>query len=264
MSGSALRDIAWYFGNRRIDSVGDALPLYGRDEFASVTRSTVPLLSLIKGGGEIWASLVRDLMNHSEGDMEAHLEYQVRSPKGRGKPSHTDLMLFAGDHAVAIEGKWTEPRYPTVTEWVACGNPDNPGNRPNVLNGWLSLIEPHAQKPLVAADFGEAVYQSVHRAASACFSRGRPTLAYLQFSPLPDGSASGSHLVQDLFHLHKILGSPDAFRFVLIEVAIERTAAFNAIANHVQPLEVVDEVRRAIHDDRLFEFRGYRIRDLRG
>ena len=70
--------------------------------------------------------------------------------------------------------------------------------------------------------------------------------------------------MQDLFHLHKILGSPDAFRFVLIEIAIGRTAAFDAIANQVRPLEVVDEVRRAIHDDRLFEFRGYRIRDLRG
>ncbi len=47
-----------------------------------------------------------------------------------------------------------------------------------------------------------------------------PTLMYLQFCPLPDGSPVESCLMDDLRHLHSLLGSPPNVPFWLAKVEV--------------------------------------------
>lgn len=75
-------------------------------------------------------------------EIEVQLEFTVDPVKGKGKPSHTDLMLIGNDIAVAVEAKWTEPPSGTVEEWISEGV--NSNNRLGVMRGWLSLLQPHA------------------------------------------------------------------------------------------------------------------------
>jgi len=112
-----MKQTELYFGTKPIRHVDKSLPFYGADDSKSPTRSTVPLFSLLKHGGEIWTSIAAELTDEPD-SMEAYLEFQVRSPSGKGKPSHADLMLLTRGHAVAIEAKWTEPRYKTVSKWL--------------------------------------------------------------------------------------------------------------------------------------------------
>src|SRR4051812_8787238 len=95
-----------------IKAVADAVPLYGCKEFESATRSTVPMLSLLMHAPNVFDEIVRRL--GFPGSYDLFLEYMVRPPKGRGKASHTDVMLRSGTQALAVEGKWTEPMYEAV------------------------------------------------------------------------------------------------------------------------------------------------------
>lgn len=49
---------------------------------------------------------------------DLHLEHEVPAQGGRGKSSYTDLMILAGDVTVAIEGRFTGPRYDSVGAWL--------------------------------------------------------------------------------------------------------------------------------------------------
>lgn len=240
-----------YFDKQPVASYDDLLLHYKASEFESPARSTVPLLSLLKHGGEVLKSIVQDFT-------EAHLEFCVDPVLGVGKPSHTDVMLLHGDQSLAIEAKWTEPRYATVGEWLAQGT--NPDNRRAVMTGWLQLLQPHATKQLELGGFECAVYQMVHRAASACAAGREPALAYLQFSPLPDGSAPHSgQLLDDLGHLHDLLGRPEKFPFCLLEVVVKTTAAFEEIRDLPKACpETAEAVKKSLCGGPLFEFEGVR------
>lgn len=241
----------WYFGTKHIHDIDEALAHYGDDEFKSPTRSTVPLLSLLKHGGEVWKAIVSSLISSNE-KLEAHLEHQVKSPRGSGTPSHTDLMLLGTHEAVAIEAKWTEPRYPDVRTWR------NSANRESVLDGWFSLVQPVSSQVLLADDFQNAVYQMVHRAASACSFGRRPTLVYLQFTPLPNGQATVSTIKQDLTDLHSKLGSPKTFKFSFIEIEIEPTSEFDGIKDLPKGLaSTAVSVMAALKGGQLFRFKRF-------
>ena len=41
----------------------------------------------------------------------SEVEFTVDPPQGRGKASHTDIMIRSGPHALAIEAKWSEALY---------------------------------------------------------------------------------------------------------------------------------------------------------
>jgi hypothetical protein len=171
---------------------------------------------------------VRNL-NFADQSLEVHLELTVGPVQGEGKPSHTDVMLIGNGIAVAVEAKWTEPPYSTVCEWIGKGR--NQKNRRAVMSGWLSLLQPHAARELRLDTFLDATYQMVHRAASACAAGRRPSLAYLQFSPLPNGIEPNiTQLQTKLSHLYDILGAPSAFPFFLIEVKLKATDAFHRIS----------------------------------
>lgn len=244
------------------NTIEAVIPMYGGKEFQSPTRSTVPLLSWLKHEQLMVSSLLRDV--GMPADCNLHLEYKVKPPKGSGKASHTDLMVVSSKSSLAVEAKWTEPRYETVGEWLKKGA--NPRNRRDVLTGWLGLLQKHSQRPLNIGDFSDVVYQMVHRAASACEAGGNPQLAYLVFKPSPDVRTADMQTIHDdLTHLWSLLGNPKGFPFYLVEVHLSPTAAFDAIASLPKGNEATDEaVRGALCKEPLFDFSEYELCTVNG
>jgi hypothetical protein len=103
-----------HFNKRFLTDLDALIKKYPEREFESPYRSTVPLLSLMKHGGDTWAAILGELGMSGQADL--HVEFTVSSPKGRGKASHTDLMLRDADRVQAVEAKWGEPQYETVAK----------------------------------------------------------------------------------------------------------------------------------------------------
>lgn len=241
-----------HFDRERVCDFDELLGHYASDEFKSPFRSTVPLLSLIQDGAGVFLSVLAACQVHEPADL--HLEYTIASPRGTGKPSHTDVIVRAGDETLAIEAKWTEPRYETVGKWLKQGKSED--NRRQVMAGWLQLLQPFAPSPLQVDEFTDAIYQMVHRAASACPVNKHPRLAYVHFTPPPDARAATTDQYRDdLTHLHGLLGNPAGFPFRLVEVRATRTPEFEKIALlRKGSAETSEPVRRALRKGGLFEF----------
>jgi hypothetical protein len=251
-----------FFDRQPLTSLDEAIRFYKYVEFASPTRSTIPLLSLLKHGGEIWQSVLSHLglEGHS---VETHLELSVPPPQGIGSASRTDVMLIDGDRAVAIEAKWTEPRYEEVGVWLNQGA--DPKNRVEVMRGWLSLLQNHASKKLELDDFTSAVYQMVHRAASACAIGKLPTFMCIQFCPLPRGSRVSSNLKNDLRYLHFLLGSPDAFPFWLARVEARFNSEFECFTELPKgDLNTCETIRSAFRKSSLLSLTKISFLPIRG
>jgi hypothetical protein len=243
-----------------VESIADALPLYSTNEFESATRSTVPMLSLLMHAPDIFSEIVRRL--DFPGDYELFLEYTVRPPKGRGKASHTDVMLKSATRALGIEGKWTEPMYPTVVKWLKAGK--DQANRLSVLEGWLSLLHRQTQKTLRAADFHSTIYQMLHRAASVA-TADVPTLAYFLFEPSPDDRAAKPDDIFDkLADLWQRLGVPTTYSFNVVEIQAKPLEAYEPLRRLPKGQEVTAEaICVALQDSRaLFDFGSYRVRQV--
>ncbi|MGA2226527.1 MAG: hypothetical protein ABSH41_18985 [Syntrophobacteraceae bacterium] len=248
----------FYYDKKVISDIDKAIPMYGMKEFESPCRSTVPLLSWLKHEIPMLDSLLKELGMPEVCNL--HLEYTVAPQRGKGVASHTDLMVRQQGCALAVEAKWTEPRYDTVSKWLMKGS--NPQNRKDVLNGWLDLLQKHALRELLIEDFSAAIYQMVHRAASACAAESKPKLAYLVFKPSPDPRAADTQTIcADLAHLWSLLGSPQGFHFYVVELSLSPTAAFKPI----KPKEIgkhgtAMQVRAALSgNNRLFSFEKYSV-----
>ena len=212
-----------FFNNDAVASFEQLVDCYGTKEFLSPTRSTIPLLSLLKEKNKDFDELI--LRTGISSGAEINIEYQVKSPQGRGKASHTDAMIIDGGECLAIEAKWTEPPYETVEAWIKKG--PSRKNREAVMTGWLQYLQKQANRTLCLQDFNDVVYQMVHRAASACATGEHPKLLYLHFTPRPDEKTSDpQHLLDGLRHLHKLLGAPMSFPFFLAEMEAQPTDAY--------------------------------------
>jgi hypothetical protein len=281
-----------YFDKTSMPDFATLLESYSDSDLASPHRSTVPLLSLFKDGQPMLQEILATCLMIPP--LDFHFEFKVDPPRGEGFASHTDLMVQSGSHCLAIEAKWTEPMYPIVSLWLerknkhpapndpnkdALGNDptqepgkdpslnaqvQEPSNRKNVLDGWLGLMKPHARRNLVRADFGDCVYQMVHRAASACHGTKLPQLAYFEFTPPPDGR-SGRHdeYRTRMESLHALLGSPVKFPFFIVEIQIAPTEAFHSIEKLPKGDRATGiSVRNALRDHKLFEFISNRMKRI--
>jgi hypothetical protein len=167
-------------------------------------------------------------------------------------------MVRQQGRTLAVEAKWTEPRYDTVSEWLKKGSYLQ--NRKDVLTGWLDLLQKHALHELLIEDFYGAVYQMVHRAASACQAGSNPKLVYLVFKPSPDSrTANIQTICDDLTHLWSLLGSPSTFPFYLVEIPLLPMTTFDAIASLPKgKAETARPVRAALSSNNpLFSFERY-------
>ncbi len=160
-------------------------------------------------------------------------------------------MMFTNELATAIEGKWTEPRYETVRDWLGTEQTEN---KLGVIDHWLAMIGEQIGKSLSRDDFHEVVYQMVHRAASACYSKAdRVVLIYQCFG------ASGSDYkgyISDLRRLHRLLGHPESFSFFLHRCTLEPTEHFDSVRDSINTgsVEPAVTIRKALLDGELFRF----------
>lgn len=244
-----------FFDKTPVANFSGLVSSYRPDEFASPTRSTVPLLAMVRDAPQMLADLLEQL--GSTKSSELHFEYTVQSPRGRGRPSHTDVMAISGHSRLALEFKWTEPRYETVHQWL--GQDPEPPNKAERLAGWLSLLQRQAIHRLRLEDFYPAVYQMVHRAASACESQGRAGLGYVIFRRADSKADVCDEYLSDLRLLRGLLGGCPDFPFHLVEVTVAPTSRFEQIEFLRKGSgETKTAVADAVRNGRLFEFQGIR------
>jgi hypothetical protein len=141
-------------------------------------------------------------------------------------------MVLSNAGALAIEAKWTEPRYEAISRRLkrlpsksrrhaTFDEVEYLATQRRFTDGWIDLLRPHAASALTLDSFQDAIYQTVHRAASVCGTSRPPSLAYLHFSPslgsLAVGAARTEDYVADLRHVHQLLGHPAGFPFFVVE-----------------------------------------------
>ncbi len=203
--------IIWSHEGRCISSYDKLLDCYKNNEFNSPKRSTVPLLSYWRIPDQRAIELSKALGFELSRSVCLNFEYKVPAQCGRSKAaSRTDLILISGDVCVAIEAKFTEPRYETVTQWLTTDN------RMKVLKGWLSLLSPDLKKN----DVYDLPYQLVHRAASACYPDAKSR--HLVYQVFDVDSAKRERYLSDLRKLRNLL-NPDRMSIHLVECSIQRT-----------------------------------------
>ena len=209
--------IEWAFKGKPQPGFDALLDCYLGTEFDSPTRSTIPLLQYWRTPEPRLAKLRAALHLPLPDPVLLDFEHKVYPRRGRGRASHTDVMLTSPSLAVAIEAKWTEPRYEVVETWLG----DSP-NRRDVLQAWFDLLERCGAGPLRPGHVLELPYQMIHRAASACSaeSASNPWLLYFVFDPHP---STRSEYLTDLRGLRDALGSRSSLGIMLVECAIEKT-----------------------------------------
>jgi hypothetical protein len=249
--------VHYCFDTEVVDDFSDLCRRYSGNALQSPYRSTVPLLSLVEHNRSEWLGILGSL--GAPPDARVHFEFCVASPKVGGNPSQTDVLLTSDLMVWAIEAKWTEPRYETIAKRLAKLEADGADPRLTV-SGWLMHLQEFANRQLRLEDFGGVVYQMLHRAASACVVAKKqskePRLVYFHFSPSPDmRSSSTDQYLADLKLLHGLMGSPIRMGFIVVEIPMQPTSAFEAIKslNKRSPassIAVVEALRRGP----LFEF----------
>jgi len=188
-----------YLG-RRSRSFRDFITALPDEAISKPTRSTVPLL-------RYWAhpeSRLPEFLNgfglSSSSKTELAFEHATRVRAGHGKASFTDLMILMQGQSIAVEAKFTEPRYETVKEWLGVSPT---ANRTSVLGGWLDAIAAITGNRLSVDDVGDLTYQLIHRTASVCCAPGPlRVLVYQLF-----GQEHPAHYSEDLLSLAELLGA---------------------------------------------------------
>lgn len=248
------------YGEDLVSGFNELLDKYPSNQFNSPRRSTVPLLAYWKEKGKCEEFLFHlDAPDGSDIPRPTALtlsfEYEVPVQKGKGAPSCTDLMIAGDKLVVAVEAKYTEPDYETVRQWLRKPNTEN---RRAVLQGWLSLLNETTGSQLAYSDVLDVAYQSVHRAASACFPhRGEAgVFRFMVYQMFEDSDKKVKKIVNDLAVLGKMI-PPAALHCTCLVVPMEKKAAFLALEERwVKEKErcLRDEVREGLREDRFFEF----------
>lgn len=209
--------IEWAFKGEQLAGHATVLDRYSKKEFDSPTRSTIPLLEFWRSPGSRVKDLSAALRLPVPHRVQLDFEHLVRPPRGSGKESQTDLMVLSPQHAIAMEAKWTEPRYDDVDKWLRNGS----ANRKAVLQGWCELLQQHGAGPIAEGSLLKLPYQMVHRAASACHAikAGYPLLVYLVFEPT---AHKRREYLSDLSRLRDALGPRSSLVMALAECRIEQ------------------------------------------
>ena len=191
----------------------------GPDAVASPRRSTVPLVDYWRVPEQRLRDFWEQLRVRQPGDTDMHFEHEVPVQRGRGKSSFTDLMIFADDIAVAIEAKFTEPRYESVAAWLG----EVPTtNRVDVLEGWLCAIEAATEASIQRDAVRDIPYQLIHRTASVCcVGRPKRLVVYQVF-----GDSPADYYAEDLGRFAAAIAAPERISFVVLGCAFRSTDTY--------------------------------------
>lgn len=201
-------------------------------DLKSPYRSTIPLLAYWANPDTRLADFQRSLGLPFSNDSALTFEYMVFPFNGRGKASHTDLMVVSPSLAIAIEAKYTEPLYKTVSAWL--GNPPEE-NRKLVLDGWLDVISKITGCSVNIQDISDFSYQLIHRTASACQPTAeRRAVVYHCFvdavSPNQKTDRDPERhrrYADELRNLARLVGANDRLMFFLYKTTINKTQKFS-------------------------------------
>jgi len=183
-------------------------------EFGNLTRSTIPSLSYWRDPAAAIQSLALNLQIISPTDGRLCFEYPVKSLPSC-KPSFTDVMYISPDVAIGFEAKSTEPRYPTVEDWLGQGGRST--NRSAVLAHWRDLIRMRTGT-VVDDELAAIPYQMVHRVASVCSVDARRHALIYQLH-IVTANADVDHYKNDLQQLSIAIAAPGCgFRGMAISV----------------------------------------------
>jgi hypothetical protein len=122
---------------------------YPEKEFDSPFRSTIPHLLFWRSAETRFSYFCKYIGVKPSPSVRLAFEYQVKPLYGKGKASHTDLMLTWDNHCAAIEAKYLEPEYDTVEQWLAKGHLEN---RLKVVQGWCELLAENTGSDLTVDD----------------------------------------------------------------------------------------------------------------
>jgi hypothetical protein len=218
-------------------------------EFKNLTRSTLPLLAWWKDKAAALELIGEKCGFDDLADALVCFEFSTASAGPHDKASYTDVMVESRSTAIAIEGKWTEPRHETVSEWSQNGNTTN---RQRVLAHWLSLIRNRAAK-LDDSAIQDIPYQMLHRTASACARMGKlPVVLYQVFRDEKHVTNYG----KDLQQLARAPGQTD-MQVWLLEIPSRTTEVYQQVASkaaNIAPQNRHVLTRRAVCEQGLFIF----------
>jgi hypothetical protein len=234
---------------REVRSFEELVEELGPDAVASPRRSTVPLVDYWRAPEQRLPDLWERLHVPHPGDTEMHFEYEVPVQRGRGKSSFTDLMVFTADVVVAIEAKFTEPRYESVATWLG-GTPTT--NRVDVLEGWLCAIEAVAERSIPRDAVRDLPYQLIHRTASACRVDLRKRIVLYQvFGDFPADYYAG-----DLRRFAAAIAAPDRMAFVVLGCACRSSDTYSRLERRWDAGErdLGDDVSEALLAGPILEF----------
>ena len=116
----------YFYDTKPQDGIANLCKRMTGNALQSPFRSTVPLLSLVEHSPHQWHSLLK--LWGIPINSAVHFEYCVSSPKPGGNPSKTDALVMSDSSVVAVEAKWTEPRYSTVEKRIS--KPESDGADP--------------------------------------------------------------------------------------------------------------------------------------
>jgi len=216
---------------------------------ASPFGSTVPLVDFWRTPESRLVQLSAALGIALVPPTDLRFEYPVPVQGGRGKASHTDLMIIARSAVVAIEAKFTEPPSETVGSWL--GDPPQP-NRSEMLEGWLHPIRHTVGISLRAAHVMDLPYQLIHRTASV-YSVAGPNRAvvYQVF-----GEALRDYYVNNLSELRRRLGRAAAMGFHVLGCPLSSLPTHENLVKRWKQRDrhVGEAVRDALLTGPLFSF----------
>ncbi|MGV7223183.1 MAG: DUF6946 family protein [Nitrospinales bacterium] len=191
-----------------------------------------------------------NLTTHS--NVTFSFEYRVNVQKGVGNPSHTDLMLIIDKAGIAIEAKYTEPRYATVKKWR-----NDSENRRNVLEGWLNLIGSVTGESATIEAVDDIEYQLIHRLASVCHLKVKNRILVYQLFDSDDVKMGG--YLSDLSKLKQIM----SFNFdcFLINIPIIKSDSYAVLQRRWDNRErkMSEDVLKVVRDEDLIHFGDPRI-----
>jgi hypothetical protein len=237
---------------QNVASFQELIESYPPRQFNSPRRSTVPLLSFWRYPPEKRIHSFYGILGlNPPGEFTAAFEYTVKPPQGKGKVSCTDLMFQCQSYCIAIEAKYTEPKYPWVEKWLQAGDINN---RRKVLQGWLGRIGGVTGVNLAIEQVQKLEYQLIHRVASACSVDS--TVCYVVYQVFDLTQKKQEYYSSQFDSFSRMLGLNSKLRLILLNVQIQPTDRYNSLKEKWQngQRHLCDEVIKGLLNNDLMKF----------
>lgn len=242
--------VNWLFKGRRLTGHEALIGAYPETEFNSPWRSTIPLIEYWRSPKERVLELTRALGLVEVDRTGLDFEHMVSPPRGRGKASHTDVMVTSPSFAMAIEAKWTERKSQVIRDWL-----DGSTNKAEVLRGWCDLLEQRTNGGIDEDDLAALPYQMIHRAASVCHEARVGSTAWLTYMVFQADGNSLQDCLADLQRFAQVLGPRSGLGIVLVECGVAVSNTLKGLHAHWEngARELAGPVRAGLSDGGLLD-----------